>query len=650
MISVLVLVLGSLALQNVLSRKVWNTRFAYKGRQTSLDITETLCRNRDLRAEQVLGDNIDSHAIRDVMSVLVDKGDQQRFLEVLNMLPSSRVPGSKVSPELDSQERDDMGVVMMITSFIKGFKKVTRSLKQGQQLIHAASGLKGLVSSKGLLLFVMALNITLKLNVSGDYSKNRSERKEEDEKAMDALREYTFVTLKSCLQDFTQGDLDTLIVNFRSSILLHCPYDNFLRLRSSLLQRPRDQVTYTHALNGLGMVDAMVRDKRVELLTLLVLRDVHSRLLTTTSGSKSGRRSDSENQLDPGLVIELLERVSSGEMSHAMYVEASQLLDTLAESETQRDAAMIESGEGTWRHGHYESAVETVRGTSSSKGLGFQRQLEGGDWRSCKRLYGSLLEGAIDGVAVALCDVQEGSVRDQNFATLKRHGSHSHVLVVGDGDLSFSASLLKQSSTAPGGSVPPYAVTATVIETAKEVRSRYTGSEVNIAFISSHPRGSCSFEVDATNLSRSLPRTRPTERYDTFIFNYPFADAGNTVSSRDGQSFSTRHVAVGRHQALLSNFLRSVREVAAPQDDGHEVHVCVSLLSHQALAWDLEQTASDVGFALAKVYPFNENLYRALGYKRRRSYSDDPFRQFSSGYATNVVEGWVFVLKMDSDS
>lgn len=636
LLDMLLLSLSLFVLETV-SRKVWNTRFVAKARQSSFDgsVTDEMCRNRDLSADKVMGDRVDGHAVRDVMSSLVDKGDQQRFLEVLKMLPSV----SKLPSELDSWERDDMGVVMIVTSFIKGLKKVKRSVKQGQQLIHAASGLKGLVSTKGLLQLVIALNITLTLNMSGNEVGDGVARREEDEFAMQALRDYTLVTLNRCLQDLTPMSLDAFIADLRSGILLYGPYDNLLRLRSSLLQRPRDQVTYTHALDGLGMVDAMVRDKRVELLALLVLQDVHSALSLSTAAGKQ--------PLDSEVVLKCLERVGSGELSHAMYVEASQLLDTLSEGEE-------DDSEAGWCHSHYDSAVGIVRGSAPSKGLGSpQRQLEGGDWRSCKRLYGPLLAGALRGVARAQRDAwldgdEQGSVGDGNFATLKSSGAHSHVLVVGDGDLSFSASLLRQQQQVPGPdgdcTSSAYTVTATVLETAEEVQSRYTGSEANIAFISGHPRGSLGYEVDATNLTSSLAPDL-VRGFDTFIFNYPFADAGDATNSADGQSFSTRQVAVGRHQDLLSSFLHSVRQ--ASQEGGKEVHVCISLLAHQALAWDLEQTASDAGFSLATVYPFNEKLHRALGYKRRRSYSNDPFRQFSSGYATNVVEGWVFALKMD---
>ena len=630
--------------RSLLAKKAWNTRFVFRANiGFSIDGTVTeLCRSRDVSAAQVLGIDADKDLIRHVMSALVDKGDQQRFLEVMGLL------GSKSSCSMSGRAGDDMGLIMTITSFVKGLKKVKRSVLQGRQLIDATSALDHLVSRNGLLLLVMVLNITLRLNMSGD----ESIIKEEDRKSLESLNDYSVALLDNCLQTVSFESLETLIAGFRVGILLHCPYDNLLRLRSSLLQRPRDQVAYSHALDGIGMMDAMVRDRRVEILTLILLKDMLS--------SKSSLTSQN--------VLAGTERVCTGELSHEMYREAWQLLNDLSSRNFMKEEEGIE--EDVWLHSHYEEALEIVRGSPNTAAAGAtpHRQLDGGDWLSCKQHYRPLLEGSLQSVARAQEDLSgllstvleeetPSGCCDSNFASV----GGSRVLVVGDGDLSFSSSLLKQNCCSPNSN-GAITVTATVLESREDVEARYTGSKDNIAFLEAHRRGRVCFGVDATNLKHSLDLDSTHydshshgPPFDTFIFNYPFADAGGTEDA--AKQFSTRHVAVGRHQELLRRFLLSVRDICNVSKVSREqggldfapTRVCISLLAHQALAWDLEQTASDAGFSLYQAYPFNEKLHRALGYKRRRSYSNDPFRQFTSGYATNVVEGWVFALTMDSD-
>ena len=87
MITTLLLLLGSLIWISY-GRKVWNTRFAYRFSTDPVAVTVTeLCIDVEtLSAQQVLGSDADGLFLRDVMSAIVDKGDQQRFLEVLNLV------------------------------------------------------------------------------------------------------------------------------------------------------------------------------------------------------------------------------------------------------------------------------------------------------------------------------------------------------------------------------------------------------------------------------------------------------------------------------------------------------------------------------------------------------------------------------------
>jgi hypothetical protein len=330
-----------------------------------------------------------------------------------------------------------------------------------------------------------------------------------------------------------------------------------------------------------------------------------------------------------------------------MYQEAVVMLDFMAATDESRADAEKCKDEDGWRHPHCSEALAIVRGTGLQ-----QRQVKGGDWLACKRQYGQLLDRALVGIAVADEDNRSSTDNvciDRNM--LRVFGGDRQVLVVGDGDLSFSRSLLSVKGV--------LCVTATSLETRREFIYRYSGGTESLNVIEAHEHGDVCFEVDATDLEATLDGRENTQ-YRAFVFNYPFADA-KAKGKGKGQvvpPFSTRQIAVGRHQDLLRDFLLSIQRLTAGDADNehdgggdtpktHTVKVAITLLAHQALAWDLEQTARDGGFALTEAVPFNEKLYRSLSYKRRRSYSNDPFRQLAPGYSTHVVEGWTFVLERE---
>jgi hypothetical protein len=618
--------------RNLWSLKAWNTRFAFKTQPqlkeaSVLEDVHTLCTVRDRSACEILRD-LDSNEVRDVLALLVDKGDIQRILEVIPLLT------------IRSDSNGDLPVVLTLMQAIKSLKKSSRrSVAQGQALADASLGNRMTAVSKFAL--IIALNITMRLNASGGSVQQGEESKE----ALEALSVYSISALEKCASSsiYNAITLRAFIESYRRAVVSCGPYDNLLRLRSSLLQRPRDQASYTHALTGLGFLDAIVRDRRVELLTLLVFED----LLLLTDGHGEGATTSSTTTITPQCVLDRTAAlVASGNTSHRIYQEAVVMLDLMAATDQSRADAEKYKNEDGWRHPHCSEALAIVRGDGLQ-----QRQVKGGDWLACKRQYGQLLDRALEGIAVADEDNRNNLCIDRNM--LRVVGDDRQVLVVGDGDLSFSRSLLSVKDV--------LCVTATSLETRRELISRYSGGAESLNAIEAHEHGDVCFDVDATDLEATLDGRKNKYQYRAFVFNYPFADAGVGKTKGKGKvvtPFSTRQIAVGRHQDLLRDFLLSIQRLTAGDaDDDHDgdgdtpktppVKVAITLLAHQALAWDLEQTARDGGFALTEAVPFNEKLYRSLSYKRRRSYSNDSFRQLAPGYSTHVVEGWTFILERE---
>lgn len=588
-------------------KKAWNTRFALRTRNYSDldDVVESLCRDRSLLAVETLAGASGSE-VRHVLTALVDKSDHKRFLETLPLV-------RMVSDGADNDQATDL--LMILTSMIKGLKKVRRSIEQGRQLIESSLEILDLPDEYSVLL-VLALNITILLNSSGN-----TEKASGDLLTLQVFSREVLEKRVDSLQDPTE-----LVRILKCGMLRYGPFDNLLRVQSSLLQRSRKQLTYTSNLNGLGLLDGMVRDRRVEMLVLLALERAV------------------ERSPPSGLHVEaLLEgcRYAAGSASSVyLYKQGCALLDCLQAQECEEKNVAGEAA-GCWSHNHYQGAKALVAGRQQT---GPSPQLIGSGWGACTTgESGRLLDRAVEGIDSTL-DSQSDANLLGAILNPERGYPNPRVLVVGDGDLSFSRALLRMSEA-----LPPeqrFSVIGTVLETREEILSRYTGGEDNVNALCASDRGEVHFQVDCTQLRSSLP----SHDYDAFVFNFPFADA----TSNPDQGFSTRHVAVGRHQELLRAFLESARDVhVSPHDTNSDrnkdITVLVSILAHQAISWDIEQVGLDVGFAITDMFPFHERLYRSLGYRRRRSYSDDTFRQLAPGYATNVVEGWTFVLSLKTD-
>lgn len=51
----------------------------------------------------------------------------------------------------------------------------------------------------------------------------------------------------------------------------------------------------------------------------------------------------------------------------------------------------------------------------------------------------------------------------------------------------------------------------------------------------------------------------------------------------------------------------------------------LTLLVHQAVAWEIEYLAQKHGFSLSQIIPFEQLAWLHGGYQRRRTYKDDAF-------------------------
>lgn len=174
-----------------------------------------------------------------------------------------------------------------------------------------------------------------------------------------------------------------------------------------------------------------------------------------------------------------------------------------------------------------------------------------------------------------------------------------HILLVGEGNFSFSASLSDVSSRET-------CITATCYES-EEVITQQALARGNVQHLRENG-AQVYFQVDCTKLKDFFGTAK--SRFDQIVFNFPHCG---------------KKTGVRKNRELLEKFFRSCAEVLT--DDG-EVHV--SLCRGQGgtpadhpirewhNSWQINAMAARSGFILSNVKPFNPDLYteyKCTGYR-----------------------------------
>ena len=152
------------------------------------------------------------------------------------------------------------------------------------------------------------------------------------------------------------------------------------------------------------------------------------------------------------------------------------------------------------------------------------------------------------------------------------------ILIVGDGDLSYSLALQR----AFGGLIE---LTATVLPTAQELAATYTNAAANAAELQGCG-AAVRYGIDATALTAAELRVGASGLYDDIAFNYPhLGDSGLADEAAHAR----------RHGVLVAHFLH---EAAALLRPGGRAHLTLS--GKQRTTWSVEASAVRHGLTLAQ--------------------------------------------------
>ncbi|KAL3818864.1 hypothetical protein ACJIZ3_004769 [Penstemon smallii] len=191
------------------------------------------------------------------------------------------------------------------------------------------------------------------------------------------------------------------------------------------------------------------------------------------------------------------------------------------------------------------------------------------------------------------------NIRHDRGRWIKHYSSFHRILLVGEGDFSFSASLAKAFGCRASNLI------ATSFDSQDFLMENYQSAMSNI-FELSIRKSRIMHEIDATTMA-----THPflgNIKFDRIIFNFPFAGFFKEMP---------RKTQIRFHRQLVSMFLENAKEMIS--EDG-EIHI-----SHKTNGfhreWKLEVVASSHRLRLIEAVSFNRLDYP--GYNTKRGFGGD---------------------------
>ncbi|KAL7130735.1 hypothetical protein ABFS83_13G153700 [Erythranthe nasuta] len=182
---------------------------------------------------------------------------------------------------------------------------------------------------------------------------------------------------------------------------------------------------------------------------------------------------------------------------------------------------------------------------------------------------------------------------------IKHYYSSTHrILLVGEGDFSFSACLAVAFGSASN-------MIATSLDSQAFLEENYGSAPSNIEKLK---RRGCKVmhEIDATKIANheSLGRLK----FDRIIFNFPFAGFFTSLSPEH---------KLRRHRRLVSLFLKNAKQMIS---EGGEIHI-THKTNGDSVEWNLESIASSHGLRLIKAVKFQPLHYP--GYNTKYGFGGD---------------------------
>ncbi|KAI3949535.1 hypothetical protein MKW92_023455 [Papaver armeniacum] len=179
----------------------------------------------------------------------------------------------------------------------------------------------------------------------------------------------------------------------------------------------------------------------------------------------------------------------------------------------------------------------------------------------------------------------EGGSREVKWI---KHYSGSHeILLVGEGDFSFSACLAKKFGCALN-------MTATSLDSELNVLAYYSNGRRNIDELKS--RGcTVMHNIDARTMAQDSGLSQ--RKFDKIVFNFPYQHSASKLDFRFYQ--------IWLHRILVRSFFMNAKKLLAVNGEIHVTHKTNSFHCE----WDLPELASETGLGLIEQVDFNLSDY-----------------------------------------
>ncbi|KAL6513959.1 hypothetical protein OROHE_019415 [Orobanche hederae] len=207
-------------------------------------------------------------------------------------------------------------------------------------------------------------------------------------------------------------------------------------------------------------------------------------------------------------------------------------------------------------------------------------------------------------------NVRDGNVKSSAVSTeetkapkgirrrIRHYDNRQRILLVGEGDFSFSTCLARAFGLAPN-------IVATSLNSEDFLVKNYENALPNIVELGIR-KCKVMHEIDATVMANH--EFLGGIKFDRIIFNFPFAGFFNNLS---------RDSLLRRHRRLVSLFLKNAKEMVSENGEIHISHKTNGVHAE----WKLESVASSHGLMLIEAVDFK--LHHYPGYNTKRGFGGD---------------------------
>ncbi|KAE8654127.1 fasciclin-like arabinogalactan protein 1-like [Hibiscus syriacus] len=198
---------------------------------------------------------------------------------------------------------------------------------------------------------------------------------------------------------------------------------------------------------------------------------------------------------------------------------------------------------------------------------------------------------------------ENGKIDEEEGKWITHYSSNHQILLVGEGDFSFSLCLANAFASASN-------IYASSLDSYDDLKKKYKNAVSNLGNLEKLG-ASLLFEVDATKMKHHI--VLANQKFDRIIFNFPHAGF-------HGREDNARMIRM--HKNLVQGFFRSASGMLRANGEIHVNHKT----STPFCLWDLEELASGSSLVLIQLVDFNIKDYPSYQNKRGDgSRCDAPF-------------------------